>query len=294
MSHAAQSLPLSAPPTGARTPVRLATRLSDLWRAPLTDLPVRDELIRQYVPLYREMELLEIGPGSGFASWRLARAVDSFAILEVSSANATALERRLQHATRLCMINDDLCRPGLGTQHATAYDAVLCIEVLEFLGDPEAALANMAQMLRPDSVLYMNFPNYDTSFWPTFYRSRAEFDAQMRVAGFASWEIYELHLSRWSQFLYRALHELPLELYRRRERNRSRRPAAPQSYEQTWAFHHGGRFERIKLPLHLYWAVVLLLMRLGGDVFQRAKCDDEIFNRNLFVVATAAKDGDVR
>lgn len=292
MSQPTQTLPIDATSMARRTPARLTWRISDLWRAPLTDLPVRDELIRQYVPLHREMHLLETGPGSGFASWRLARLVENFAVLEVSAANAAAIERRLPRGTRFAMIHDDLCRAGLGVQYAASFDAILCIEVLEFLGDPATALTNMVRMLCPGGVLYMNFPNYETGLWPTFYRTRSEFDGQMRDAGFASWETYELCLARWPQFLYRMLHEFPLAVYRRRERTRRRRPDAPQSYEQTWAFHHGGSFERIKLPLHLYWACVMLLMRLGGDVFQRVKCDDEIFNRNLFVVAHAAKDGE--
>ncbi len=52
-------------------------RLSDLWRAPLTDLPVRDELIRQYVPRSPRMKILEVGPGSGFPAFRMAREVGS-------------------------------------------------------------------------------------------------------------------------------------------------------------------------------------------------------------------------
>ncbi|MDR3764607.1 MAG: methyltransferase domain-containing protein [Acidobacteriota bacterium] len=291
MSDVVQSLPSQS--ATQRTPARLGWRASDLWRAPLTDLPVRDELIRQFVPLFREMRLLEAGPGSGFAAWRLARAVENFAVIEVSAANAAALARRFLPA-RLSMINEDLCRDGLGLRFAASFDAILCIEVLEFLGDPMQALTNLALMLSPGGTLYLNFPNYSTGLWPTYYRTRAEFDGQMRGAGFASWEIFELRLSPWAQFVYRTLHEFPLAVYRRRESHRSRRPNAPQNYEQTWAFHHGGRFERIKLPLHLYWASVMLLMRLGGDVFQRVKCDDEIFNRNLFVVATAAKDGNAQ
>jgi len=43
--------------------------------------------------------------------------------------------------------------------------------------------------------------------------------------------------------------------------------------------------EALKLPIHLYWAAVMILMRLGGDLFRRAECGEEIFRKNLFVVA---------
>jgi SAM-dependent methyltransferase len=269
-------------------------RIADLWRAPLTDLPIRDELIRQYVPLTRALRLLEAGPGAGFASYRLARCVSVLTLLEVASGNAEALASRFAANRIVRVVQDDLCRPQLGAEYAAEFDAIVCIEVLEFVADPATALRNMAQMLRPGGRLSMQFPNYQTTIAPTFYSTRQEFESQLAQAGFAGWEIYSLQLSAWAQRLYALLHELPLRLYRRREQRRNRRPQSPQTYEQTWAFRQSARLERLKLPLHLYWAAIMLLMRLGGDVFQRVKCDDEIYGKNLFVVAHAAKDGNTR
>ena len=44
---------------------RPSARLSDLWKAPLHDFPIRDEILYQYLPLARDMDVLEVGPGSG-------------------------------------------------------------------------------------------------------------------------------------------------------------------------------------------------------------------------------------
>jgi hypothetical protein len=47
---------------------------------------------------------------------------------------------------------------------------------------------------------------------------------------------------------------------------------AAQDYDETWAFHHGQRSGGdFKLPIHLYWAAIMILMRLGGDVFRRVR-----------------------
>jgi SAM-dependent methyltransferase len=272
--------------------MRFDLRIADLWRAPLTDLPVRDELIRQYVPLTRGMQLLEVGPGAGFASYRLARCATALSLLEVAAGNAEALRQCFASDPHVRVIHDDLCRAGLGAEHAASFDVILCVEVLEFLDHPADGLRNMAQMLAPSGLLYMQFPNYQSETCPTFYRTRHELESQLAQAGFAWWKIYSLRLSPWSQRLYALLHELPLRIYRRREQSKNRRPQSPRTYEQTWAFQHRGHLERVKVPLHLYWAAIMLLMRVGGDVFQRVKCDDEIYGKNLFVVASAAKDGD--
>jgi SAM-dependent methyltransferase len=269
----------------------LSGRVSDVWRAPLTDLPVRDELIRQYVPLSTPMEVLEVGPGSGFTSFRLARTVSALTLLEVAPDSAAGLRRRLAHKPNVQVVQDDLCRPGLGQEHASLYDASLAIEVLEFLPDPATGLRNMAEMLRSGGHLYMQFPNYESKNWPTSYSTRRALETHLSRAGFTSWEIYSLRLSPWSQILFHWLHEVPLRLYRECERVRQRRPQSPQSYDETWAFHHASKFEALKVPIHFCWAAIILLMRLGGDVFRRVDCGDEILGRNLFVVATVGQNG---
>jgi hypothetical protein len=66
---------------------------------------------------------------------------------------------------------------------------------------------------------------------------------------------------------------------------RNQRPNRPQVYEDTWAFRHGQGFESYKCAIHSYWAALLLLMRAGGDVFERTPAGNDIIGKNLFVVA---------
>jgi SAM-dependent methyltransferase len=267
-------------------------RLSDLWRAPLTDLPVRDELIRQYVPRSPRMKILEIGPGSGFPAFRMAREVGALTLMEVAAGNAAILSGRFAHTPNVEVVVGDVCGEGPGGKHAHAADAIIAIEVFELLPDPTAALANMAGMLRPQGSLFMQFPNYENPRWPTFYRTREGLEAQLRAAGFTQWKIYRLRLSPWSQFLFHWLHEVPLQWFRALRQMRQKPAQRLEDYDGTWAFHHGSSLEAIKVPIHFYWAAIMMLMRLGGDVFRRVECGEEIFGMNLFVVAsTGGKDG---
>jgi SAM-dependent methyltransferase len=260
-------------------------RFSDLWRAPLTDLPVRDELIRQYVPLSAQMNIMEIGPGSGFPAFRMAREVATLTLLEVAAGSAARLRGKFEGTPNVGVVIDDLCREGLGRTYACSADAIIAIDVFMFVSDPATALGNLAEMLRPRGSLFMAFPNYEVPDWPTFYRTRTELETHLRIAGFAEWEIYSLRLSPWSQLLYKWLHEVPLRLYRALQTARRKRPPRAQTYDETWAFQYGRGMEALKLPIHLYWATTMTLMRLGGDLFHRAECGEEIFRKNIFVVA---------
>jgi len=40
-------------------------------------------------------------------------------------------------------------------------------------------------------------------------------------------------------------------------------------------------------------AAVMILMRLGGEVFRRTKCGNEILGKNLFVTARKGENGGV-
>ena len=148
-------------------------------------------------------------------------------------------------------------------------------------------------MLRPGGRLFLQFPNYENPAWPTFYRTREALEAHLHAAGFANWEIYVLRLSPWAQRLFHGLHEIPLQLYRACQRARRQRQPSPHCYDETWAFHHGGRLDALKLPIHLYWAAIMMLMRLGGDVFRRTECGGDIFGRNLFIAASRGGDNGV-
>lgn len=276
---------------GALSPIKW--RVSDLWSAPLTDLPVRDELIRQYIPLSPQMEVLEVGPGSGFPAFRLSRSVAILTLLEVAEGNAANLRLRFARTPSVRIDEDDVCRTDLGQERACNYDLIIMIEVLEFVPDPATGLRNIAAMLRPGGTVFIQFPNYEDPSWPTCYQRRDELDKQLGAAGFANWEIHALRLSPWSQRLFHWLHEVPLSCYRAHQRAQSQRPHSPRAYDETWAYHHGSRLEALKIPIHLYWAAVMILMRLGGEVFRRDECGNEILGKNLFVTARKGENGGV-
>jgi SAM-dependent methyltransferase len=264
---------------------RPRSRWSDLWKAPFHDLPVRDEILFQYLPLSSSLELLEIGPGSGFTAFRLARQVKQLTLVDVARQSIARLEQALRGIPNVALACADVCQPGLGERLGRRYDAAYAIEVFELLPDPGVCLGNLHDSLRPGGTLLLQFPNYPPPRNPgiTYFRTRDELDRLMAQAGFRDWAVYSLKLAPWAHALYQGLHERPLRFYRRLRSGRT--SERPLVYDESWAFQHGRRLEIYKTLLHVGWGGLLALMRLGGPCFQLRELGSNILNHNLMVLA---------
>ncbi len=258
---------------------------SDIWKAPLHDFPIRDEVLYQYLPLSPDMDVLEIGPGSGFSAFRLARQVRHLTSVDIAAYNIEQLRHALKEIPNIRFVCADVCTLRLGGSVGAQFDAAFALEVFELLPDPGTCLRNLAEVMRPGGYLLIQFPNYPPPRNPgtTYFRTREELDRLLERAGFESWELYALKLRAHAEVLFRTFHERPLKLYRRlRDGNES---ASPQTYERTWAFQHRKRLERYKCLLHGAWTALFAGMRLGGDCFERTLLRDQILNHNLLCLA---------
>jgi len=259
--------------------------LSDIWRAPWHDLPIRDEILYQYLPLLPHMKLLEIGPGSGFTAFRLARQARHVTLVDVAEASVARLRARMQGLGNLSFLCADVCEPGLVDSAGSDYDAVYGLEVFELLPDPGACLKNLAALLRPGGRLLLQFPNYPKPRSPgvVYFRERATLDQLLQQAGFTSWSVYSLRLRPYADFIFREFHERPLRLFRSlQHRNGTPQPLV---YHESWSFQHSERLENRKYLLHCAWSVLFGILRLGGDCFERTLLTSDIRDRNLLLLA---------
>jgi SAM-dependent methyltransferase len=260
-------------------------QFSDIWRAPLTDLPIRDEILYQYLPLSPEMHLLEIGPGSGFTAFRLSRQIKSLMAVDVAKENVVSLEATLAPFANVKLECADVCLPGLAEAVGHSFDVVEAIEVFEFLPNPKTALQNMASVLRPGGRLFLQFPNYrpPKNHGVTYFDRREELDNLLRASGFKQWEVFSLHLRPYAQMLFDNFHERPLKFYR--WLRRKERPNRPQTFQNVWAFRHKSQLERYKFLIHIVWLALIAAIRLPGDCFTREQLGKEIMDHNLLVIA---------
>ena len=276
-----QARPSPGPDTG---PGRPAFRFSDLWRAPLHDMPIRDEILYQYMPLAPDKAVLEVGPGSGFTAFRLARRVRKLTLVDVGAAQVEHLKQTFAGVGNVSLVCADVCAPDLARQVDPPYDAAFAIEVFELLPDPDAALRNFAEVLRPDGVLMLQFPNYPPplKLGVTYFPTRQRLDDALGAAGFRSWDVWSLRLRPFANAIFKELHERPLNLYRRL---RSSNGGGRLDYEATWAFNQRHRLEPYKYVVHAAWEALLATARLRGPCFERQPLPGEILGHNLLVMA---------
>ena len=264
---------------------RPSFRWSDIWRAPLHDFPIRDEILYQFLPLSPEMDVLEIGPGSGFTAFRLSRKVRQMTLVDVSAEAIADLQKQLHELPNLEFVCADLSAPGLAGRLKRTFGAAFGLDVFEYVVDPSTCLNNLASVLRPGGQLLLSFPNVPPPVGDgvTHFAHRAVVEGLLRKAGFRRWELFAVRLQPFAAAIYAALHEKPLALYRRL-RGGSRH-ARPQTYEATWAFQQRQKLLHYKGVVHLFWAALGGVMRAGGDVFAKRSLTNGILGRQLVIRA---------
>jgi SAM-dependent methyltransferase len=264
---------------------RPSFRISDVWKAPLHDFPIRDEILYQCLPLSADLDILEIGPGSGFTAFRMSREVRHVSLLDVSAGTIHQLESRLQDIPNLSFFCADLCAPGLKSIVKKEFDAVFGLAVLDLLPDPATGLKNLAELLSRGGRLMMQFPNYPPpkARGITFFQKRRELDDLLEAAGFKAWNVFALRLRPHAGFIFEQFHERPLRAARwLRGHNGNQKPLI---YEATWAFQKSQKLETLKYLVHMGWMACLGAVHSGGDAFELLPLGKEILNYNLLLLA---------
>jgi SAM-dependent methyltransferase len=268
----------------ART-VRPPSHWSDVWKAPLHDFPLRDEILFQFLPLSKDMDALEIGPGSGFTAFRLSRMVRHITLVDVASQTITELSRVLGHLPNVSYVRADVSQPGLVAALGATFDVIFALDVFEYIENPATCLTQLAALLRPGGRLFLSYPNVPPPRGDgvNYFNSRAELDTLLAGCGFSRWEISALHLRGIPKAIYNTFHETPIQVFRKIRSNS--RQENPQTYELTWAFRQKDKLDRYKLPLHLYWLTVGMLINSVGKPFFEEPISDSIRDRRLLIQA---------
>lgn len=259
--------------------------LSDIWNAPLHDFPIRDEILRQWLPESEWLDVLEVGPGSGYTAYRLAQRAKSVTLLETASEAAADLEATFRLHKNVHCVCADVCRRDLRDVLPRRFDVAFGLDVLEYVADPAASLRNLCDLLRQGGVLLLTWPNIPPPLGDgvTYYRDRGELDKVLKSAGFSQWSVFPVRMRTYAGAVFRVFHEWPLRLHRRW------RPAdgamRPQTYDRTWAFRHRRRTLAFKTLLHVYWLFVGCAMRVGGPLFAVEDADPEIVGKQIVLCA---------
>lgn len=120
--------------------------------------------LAELAPLQQPIEVLDVGAGQGQLSLWLAAQGHQVHLTDVSAemlamAEAQAAEQGLSANVRFSnlALQQFAADPALQGR----YPLVMCHAVLEWLADPEAAIAQLVQLLAPGGVLSLMFYNVD-------------------------------------------------------------------------------------------------------------------------------------
>lgn len=260
-----------------------------LTQAPLHDFPVRDEILFQYLPLQPEMDVAEVGLGTGFTSCWLAGQARSYTGIDVSAATVDRLRMELQHLENAEFVCADLAKPDVPNQVAKRFDVVYGLDVFEYVPNPEVCLQNLARILQPEGMVLLSYPNVPPPRGDgvTWFEQKSTLEGLLSAAGFSRFEILELRLRPWATKVYALFHEWPIGLYRNRHKAERATEERPQIYEDTWAFQNGQRLNRYRTVLHGSWAMLGALMRACGPVYEShgVSSDQSMLGRQLLIRA---------
>ena len=258
-----------------------------LTGAPLHDFPVRDEILFQYLPLQPGMDVAEVGLGTGFTSCWLAGQARSYTGIDVSAAAVDRLRAELHYLPNAEFVCADLAKPDVPKLVAKRFDIVYGLDVFEYVPNPDVCLQNLASLLQPGGMMLLSYPNVPPPRGDgvTWFEQQEALEKLIAAAGFRRWEICELRLCPWPATVYGLFHEWPIGLYRKRHRAERATGQLPQSYDDTWAFQKGQRFNRYRVLLHTAWEMLGGLMRLSGPVYECRETPADLLGRQLLIRA---------
>jgi len=262
---------VEAPEAGVRacfkTLPRPSLSLRDLIRSPIHDFPIRDFILHQYAPSIPGLRVLEVGPGSGFTAYGLGPLVNRMTLVECSDVATNELKQKLRGRGTVRCVTADLSEPNLFSRLREQYDLIFGLDVFEYVRDPACCLQNFRELLSPDGVAFLTFPNQSPEIGDgvTYFSRLEQLDSLLERAGFSHWDTLTVSLSTYARTIYTLMHEWPLNVYRAwRRGSQSNRP---QSYEMTWAFQNRRRLARAGAVLHIYSFLLSTTLRLGGDPY---------------------------
>ena len=147
----------------------------------------RLHIIRTMLGASESLDLLEVGSGGGhilrmFPGARLTALDVSGAYLDVARENLAGYDVRF--------IKGEVDKLDLPS---ASFDRIICSEVLEHTVDPEAILATLARLLRPEGVAVITIPNDPLIARLKAWLRRSPAGPWLRDRGEWGGDIYHLH-----------------------------------------------------------------------------------------------------
>ena len=145
-------------------------KLANMWwdpHGPMETLhtinPVRTKWIVEQIPK-SNAKILDVGCGAGIATEALAMLGYNMTGLDISKKLISVAKK---HTTlnnlNINYISNDI--DAFSPQHASSFDHIICLEMLEHVDEPEKFLQAMAYCLKPNGKLFISTINRNIKSW---------------------------------------------------------------------------------------------------------------------------------
>jgi hypothetical protein len=238
--------------------------------APIHDYPIRDEILWQFGPRLDGLDVLEIGPGSGYTAWKLAPRVEQMVVADISS---------LPRIDWVLSYQADFTKPG-AQRTLGKFDFIYSLDMLECvkIGEGAQVFENIRECLKSMGTALVTFPNH--SKFPNKYENVNQLIYEMRVGGidYNQFRITTVELRGWAQFWYKWGHDVPMGILRDLRKSES-----SMNYEQTWAFKKRNKLDKFKTIIHGYWSILNAIIKLGGPAYRQKQIKGEISGKQILI-----------
>jgi len=237
--------------------------------APIHDYPIRDEILWQFGPRLDGLDVLEIGPGSGYTAWKLAPKVGQMAVADISNLR---IDWALSYVA-------DFTKPG-AQRTLGKFDFIYSLDMLECvkIGEGSQVFDNIRQCLNREGTALITFPNH--SKFPNNYPTLDQLIYEMRIGGIGAdkFRISTVELRGWAQFWYKWGHDVSMGILRDLRKSES-----GMNYKTTWAFKKRNKLDRFKPLIHGYWAILNAIIKLGGPAYRQKQIKGEILGKQILI-----------
>ena len=128
---------------------------SILWRRLRYMLTPQFDLYKNIAPHLKDLEVMEVGFGTGFGTVQLARFAN-FIVAYEPDKDAHSFAEQVLPLTKVSWRCNDITEKQYSSNR---FDAVVMVETLEHIADWRKALTNIHKLLKPGGCLYMTARN---------------------------------------------------------------------------------------------------------------------------------------
>lgn len=255
-------------------------------RIPYTGLTYKHGLLLSHIAFGKGDSVAEIGVGTGYSCFKLARRVAFVLGIDISRELIELLNEAASSQSNMKFIRSDVSAEEPPEQYRDKMDVVYSIDTLNYVPSPERFFRYVALLLKPGGRAFVSFPNEPREKMEgvTNFEKLDELDSCIASSGLIAEKVLLADFSRWFLFIYKNLwYRIKKIIYPEEYDGETK----PQVFDETVAFRLTAR-KSVNPLVRCYTSFVMCLLRLGGTY--RYFDDGDPYDRYVITIIRKGDD----